>query len=318
MRRLVSRALLVFVDGIGMGTPGAHNPFDGAPVRVLAPLGNGRLDVHEDLRGLELGTLDATLGYKGLPQSATGQATLFSGKDAIGLVGGHAPAFPSPALAAFLVDDNIFARARARGLTSGFLNGFDDARADRAGRIVRGEEPRSRAFPLSASTLCGVGSGGVLRRSADVRRGAAATFDMTGEIVRGFGFDAPLRSPRQAAHAVLSGARELDLSYFELFLTDKAGHSQDMTFARHEIARTEAFLEAIFAGASTDELVVVTSDHGNLEDLGTGGHTLARVPLFAKGPTAEALVARATDLRHVGPHLLDVLGASEDMHSAHM
>ena len=111
---------------------------------------------------------------------------------------------------------------------------------------------------------------------------------------------------------MLRGARELDLSYFEIFLTDKAGHSQDMAFARHEIARVEAFLDALFAEAASDELVVVTSDHGNLEDLSTGGHTYAKVPLVAKGPTSEELVAHARDLRDVAPGLLAALGSSWD------
>lgn len=304
MRR-VRHALLIFVDGIGLGTRGAHNPFDGAPVQVLAPLAEG-----SPAPGIAFGALDATLGYPGLPQSATGQATLFSGHDAMARANGHYPAFPSADLAAFLAEVNVFARARDLGLRSGFLNAFDDARAERAGRIVRGEEPRTRSFPLSASTISGVARGGVLRRMADVTRGAAATFDLTGEVVRGFGYPAPLRSPESAARAVLAGARELDLSYFELFLTDKAGHSQDMAFARHEIQRTERFLTELFARISDDELVVVTSDHGNLEDLSTGGHTLAKVPLFAKGPTSSELVQDARDLRDVAPHLLRALGVS--------
>lgn len=308
MPRAVAHALLVFVDGIGMGSPGAHNPFDGAPGRTLAPLDG----VREPRADLALGAIDATLGYPGLPQSATGQATLFSGEDAIGREGGHYPAFPTAALAAFLAENNVFARARAKGLAAGFLNGFDEARAARATRIVRGEEPRTRAFPVSASTICGAASGGTLRTGSDVARGAAATFDLTGDIVRGFGYPAPLRTPAEAAHAVLRGARELDLSYFEIFLTDKAGHSQDMAFARHEIARVEAFLDALFAEAASDELVVVTSDHGNLEDLSTGGHTYAKVPLVAKGPTSDELVAHARDLRDVAPGLLAALGSSWD------
>ena len=59
-------------------------------------------------------------------------------------------------------------------------------------------------------------------------------------------------------------------------------------------------------------LVVVTSDHGNLEDLSTGGHTYAKVPLVAKGPTSEELVAHARDLRDVAPGLLAALGSSWD------
>lgn len=304
MARSIARALLVFVDGIGMGAPGAQNPFHGAPTRVLGPLGGDA----QAPRGLGFGAIDATLGYSGLPQSATGQAMLFSGSDTIGMEGGHAPAFPSPRLMAYLAENNMFATARANGLEAEFLNGFDTARAERATRIVRGEEPRTRAFPLSASTICGAAAGGRLRTAADVERGVAATFDLTGEIVRGFGYPAPLRSPESAARAVLAGARELDLSYFELFLTDKAGHSQDMAFARSEIAKVDQFLEALFALAHDDELVVMTSDHGNLEDLGTGGHTLARVPLVAKGHTSDALITNAKDLRDVAPHLLAALG----------
>ncbi len=50
--------LFVFVDGLGIGPPGPHNPFsaleEGPPFRFLAA--------------------DASLGVPGLPQSATGGA----------------------------------------------------------------------------------------------------------------------------------------------------------------------------------------------------------------------------------------------------
>ena len=87
----MARALLVFVDGIGLGRPGAHNPFDGAPVSLLAPLAGGAADAR-----VAVGALDATLGHPGLPQSATGQATLFTGDDAVAVAGGHREGLPDP------------------------------------------------------------------------------------------------------------------------------------------------------------------------------------------------------------------------------
>ena len=43
-------------------------------------------------------------------------------------------------------------------------------------------------------------------------------------------------------------------------------------------------------------LFILTSDHGNIEDLGTRGHTRAPVPLLAWGPGAAALVDRIAAL----------------------
>jgi len=105
------RALLVFVDGIGIGRPGAHNPFDGAPVSVLAGLSGWTGGGERGDARIAHGALDATLGYPGLPQSATGQAVLFTGDDAIGATGGHRSGYPSRAVAALVTERSILRRA---------------------------------------------------------------------------------------------------------------------------------------------------------------------------------------------------------------
>src|ERR1700722_13033753 len=105
----MARVLFVFVDGIGVGRPGAQNPFDAAPVAVLGSCAGGgrRGDAH-----VVTATLDATLGYDGLPQSATGQAVLFTGDDAIGVAGGHRSGYPSRAVADLITRRSILFRAR--------------------------------------------------------------------------------------------------------------------------------------------------------------------------------------------------------------
>jgi hypothetical protein len=142
----------------------------------------------------------------------------------------------------------------------------------------------------------------------DAFAGRAATYDITGELAHAHGVVAPRRTAAAAARAVMAGAREHDLALFELFLTDKAGHAQDTTWARHEIGRTEAFLAALLAECDVErDLVVVTSDHGNLEDLSTRSHTRADVPVLAWGRGAGALVASLgprPDLAVVGAAVL--------------
>jgi hypothetical protein len=314
------RVLLVFVDGIGVGRPGAPNPFDGAPVRVLAPLVQGQPG---DPR-VAFGVIDASLGYPGLPQSATGQATIFTGEDAVAVAGGHREGYPTRAVGEVILRASVLAKARAAGKTAAFLNAFDRERASHIARIARGEERPVRGGPKpSASSLAGLAGGGELRTLEDARAGRAITFDLTGEVLRSFGIDAPARSIDEAARTLARAASELDLAFFETFLTDKAGHAQDMAWARHEIARLERFLRVLLDTVDpAEQLVVLTSDHGNLEDLSTRSHTLAGVPLMAfggglatpggaVGAGAEAFVRGARSLLDVAPRLLAFAGGNK-------
>lgn len=297
--------LFVFVDGLGVGPLGAPNPFTDAPVELLAPLA-GRAPP----KGVFYTPLDATLGYPGLPQSATGQAVLFTGEDAMAVAGGHWAGGPTPRIARFIAERSVFARARAEGLRTAMLNAYDERRRRHVTRVVRGEERASRRYPPSAvawGALASTSDDPVdVRTLDDVRAGRAATFDLTGEILRGFGVDAPRVTIDEAAAALIAGAREVDLAVFETFLTDKAGHAQDMTWARHEIARTEALLAALFTQIDPmRDLIVVASDHGNLEDLSTRGHTRAPVPLLAFGQDAAAFGSGTSSLADIPKRLLD-------------
>jgi hypothetical protein len=275
-------------------------------VRILAPLA-GRPDERGDER-IVLGGLDATLGHPGLPQSATGQAVIFTGEDAIAVAGGHREGYPRGAVCDLILRRSVLARLRAQGKRAALLNAFDGARAARLTRIARGEEPRSREAHLSSTALAALAGGGELRTFEDALEGHAVTFDFTGEVCRAFGLDAPRRSIDAAARTLAAASAEVDFALFETFLTDKAGHAQDVAWARHEIARLERFLAVLLDAVDpAEQLVVVTSDHGNLEDLSTRSHTRAQVPLMAFGPGAAAVVRGATTLLDVAPRTMEVV-----------
>src|SRR5215210_7495311 len=83
------RAILVFLDGVGIGAGDPFNPFAAAHLpRIQALLGGRRL-VADDLDSegrivsdrAVLAAADATLGVQGLPQSGTGQTTLLTGRN---------------------------------------------------------------------------------------------------------------------------------------------------------------------------------------------------------------------------------------------
>jgi 2,3-bisphosphoglycerate-independent phosphoglycerate mutase len=299
---LKRRALLVFVDGIGFGRRGPQNPFDETPLEVLAPLGGSS---HDTFPGAELRAIDATLGHPGLPQSATGQAAIFTGHDAVAVAGAHTSGYPTRALRALVEREGFLGRARERGLRAAFLNAYDARRAEHVAGVLAGREKASRRHPPSSSSVCALARGGSLRTFDDVRRGRAATFDLTGELVRAVGIDAPAVSIEQAARNVAAGAADNDVALFEMFLTDSAGHAQDTEWARDEAVRTDHFLRELFGAIDPrEQLVVVTSDHGNLEDLSVRTHTRAPVPLLAFGAGAAEFTAGATSLLDVAPRLL--------------
>jgi hypothetical protein len=284
--------LFVFVDGIGLGTPGAHNPFDGAARTILRPLGGRDATL---ARGWSMQRVDATLGIEGLPQSATGTATLLTGINIAEKIGEHLWAFPDRRVKPWIEEHSILRQVRDAGKRSVYLNAFPDDRA----------RPDA-AVPRGACTLAALAGGGSLLTLDAVREGRAATFDLTHDMARQFGFDLPLRTIDEAARAVARGAQASDLALFELFLTDKAGHRQDVVWARHEVARTEAFLEALTRHLDPRvDTLVVASDHGNLEDLSTRGHTLAQIAALAWGRDAASLIAPWRDLTDVGRGVLE-------------
>ena len=75
--------------------------------------------------------LDACLGVPGTPQSATGQATLLTGRNVPGEIGYHYGPKPNPAVAAYLrsqtdASDNLFQSLQNAGKRSALLNAYPE------------------------------------------------------------------------------------------------------------------------------------------------------------------------------------------------
>jgi hypothetical protein len=216
--------------------------------------------------------------------------------NAAALLGTHLWAFPNPRLRELLADKSLLKTAKERGRRVAFLNPFPP-------RFVE-DRPPGR---IGCCTWAAVASGEPLRTGADLVAGRAVSFDATGEFLRARGWPAPHVTAREAGRIAVRASREVDLALWETFLTDKAGHSQDVVWGRQEVRRLRDVLEGMLEELRSDEHLCLTSDHGNLEDLSTRGHTANPVPTLWAGPDAASLAAQCRSLTDVAPVILNLL-----------
>ncbi|GAB4532739.1 MAG: metalloenzyme [Anaerolineales bacterium] len=297
------RILFLFLDGVGLGSDDpAINPLAGADMPFWRGLLNGRAltasaaPFASDMAALY--ALDAGLGVDGLPQSATGQAVLLSGENVPAALGYHYGPKPNPAVAAFLQNGRtLFSRLGAAGKSTALLNAYPPGYFH---NIQRGRRLHS-AIPLAVTE-----AGLPLFTQHDLQAGRALSADFTGAGWREMLPlpDTPLLSPRQAGERLAHLAQGYDFSFFEYWLSDYAGHRQDMDWA----LRQWGTLDEVLAGLVEhwdlrDDLILITSDHGNMEDLSTRRHTAAEVPALFIGQS-HPLVSPMRRLTDVAPVIL--------------
>lgn len=300
------KILFLFLDGIGLGADDVNlNPLSRAHMPFLQKLLGGRrlllTDAPYEGEQASLFALDARLGVPGLPQSATGQATLLTGLNIPQIIGYHYGPKPNPEIAAYLTNGNLFGHLHSKGQRAALLNAYPP-------RYFQGIQSGRRLY--SAIPLAVTAAGLPLFGMEELFSARALSADFTAEAWRSMlGFpQAPVRSPRQAGHLMAELALEYDFSFFEYWASDYAGHKQDMEWAVRQMETFDGLLKGLYENQPDDLLILITSDHGNMEDLSTRRHTLAPVPLLLIGPSAARAAFRsATDLTHLAPTIHSLL-----------
>lgn len=286
--------LLVFVDGLGLG----EDEPDKNPV-ACARLSRLRL-----LRGRPapdpaaiLVPADACLGVPGLPQSATGQTSILAGVNAPATVGRHINGFCTKSLAALLDGRSLFSRVKTGGGGATFANAYTPAFLENLPRF------------LSVSTVATMRAGLTFRTLDDLARGEALFHDFTNRLLPERGYSLPPITPREAGARLARLAHRHAFTMYEHFLTDRAGHAQDMARGVEILEDLEEFLDAVLSGMDlSTHLVVLASDHGNLEDLSTKRHTRNPVPVLFWGASASQASAGVGTIADIAPAILRHLG----------
>jgi 2,3-bisphosphoglycerate-independent phosphoglycerate mutase len=274
------RVLFIFMDGIGLGE---NNPETNPLARAKMPNLNRLLDGRSLLKDAapfhgEYATLvavDPAVGVSGLPQSATGQAILLTGINIPAELGYHYGPKPNPEVAAYLKEVTLFSRFVKEGRKTTLLNAYPP-------RYFDGIDSGKRLYSSIPQAV--VNAGLPLFKHDDLFSGHALSADFTGEGWRNMlGFsEAPMMDPPRAGRKLGTLAKEYDFSLFEYWASDYAGHKQQMDNAIHLMETFDEVVDGLVEDWK-DGLILVTSDHGNMEDLSTRRHTDANVPALVIG-----------------------------------
>ena len=289
------RVLFLFLDGVGLGRGDANvNPLVAAHLPVLTDLSGGQWTT--ELTASRSGDalfrpLDATLGIDGLPQSATGQTTLLTGLNGAQVMQRHYGPWPGPTLQKLLQQDTLFHEGQ-------LLDGAVLANAYPEGYFASID---TRAFKPNAPVVASRSASVELRGMDRYRAGQAVAADLSGERFADHSTGTKAQAPKEVAQVLAEMAREASLTFFDLWLTDAIGHEQDAARSVELLERVDELVGALlYEGAGEAFTLVITSDHGNIEDLTTKGHTMSTVPLLVVGAGASEF-AEAASLVHVAP-----------------
>ncbi|MGA7192360.1 MAG: hypothetical protein WBW94_01935 [Anaerolineales bacterium] len=302
------RVLFIFLDGVGLGVDDPNiNPFARLEMPFLQSLLGGKKLLAKSApyvgERATLLALDAALGVNGLPQSATGQAVLLTGINIPQEIGEHYGPKPNPAVAKYLLNGNLFSQVIKSGKTAALLNAYPP-------RYFDGVDSGKRLY--SAIPLAVTSAGLSLFDKDDYYTGHALSADFIGEGWRGMlGFpDAPVYKPHEAGNKLAKLANQYDFSFFEYWASDYAGHKQDMNWAIEQFKIFDEVLSALLENwDDKNGLILITSDHGNMEDLSTRRHTNAKVPglLIGSSEARAAFASGLTDLQGIYQRILNVL-----------
>ncbi len=297
---------LFFMDGVGMGgRDTAVNPFVSARLPNMTKL-LGREDwyVYED-NGAEKGRIsssratliptDANLDMPGRPQSATGQAAILTGRNAPKLVGEHYGPKPNQAVAREIEAGNLFQEVVTAGKKAALITPYPQGYFD----AVNSGKRLYSAVPLAATT-----AGLNLMTADDLRAGRAVSPGFTGQgwhEMLGY-TDIPIMTLPQAGRQIAQIAGQFDFSFFEHWPSDRSGHRGSLETAVSHLEMIDAVMGGLLETWDDERgLLIITSDHGNIEEKNHRQHTRNPVPTILVGRGHRQLAQSIDNLTDIAP-----------------
>lgn len=294
---------MIFLDGVGIGKPDPEsNPFFKRKFSFLSDifgsvphLGNMYLKTDN----IYLFPADACMGVDGLPQSGTGQTSIFCGVNASQLLGFHFGPFPHSQLVPVIKQQNIFADFLRLEKKPTFVNAYPEIFFD----YIRSGKKR-----LSVTSLSCRLSGIKLNTPEDLKKGKALSAEITNSRwVKRLNYDLPVIRPETAAKRLLQICDGHDFTLFEYFLTDHYGHGRIVDQDEDILTMLDRFLFFILSNFDDEKgTLVICSDHGNMEDISIKMHTRNPALTITKGRHAAELSEKIKSLPDIKPAIMNL------------
>ena len=279
------KIIYLFIDGVGLKAPAVDNPLN----KEVCPARWRLIERHAK-------PIDACLGVDGFPQSATGQATMFTGVNCAAALGKHCEGFPGAELRKIIEDGNLFIELRKRNKRVRFADAY---------LVDSVEEVRARRFK-SVTTVMALTVPESVSVVEDLMEDRALMQDLTRETIQDRYPDIPVIAPQRAAEHLFRLALRNDFTLYEFFQTDVSGHSMDYARACAVLRVYDRFLSALVRLTEAAGItLVMTADHGNIEAMNERGHTRNPVPFIAFGPGEGWIRDRVNSLTDVTPALIE-------------
>jgi hypothetical protein len=292
--------LLIFIDGLGIGERAATNPFYDLP--EAAPLGVFQeVEPNLPFDGILIRT-DPRMGIEGRPQSASGQTTILTGVNIPQTLGYHKQGFPNAAMREILEEHSIFLQLEEQGIGPNvFANAYTPQFFE---QIPRWKSATTVA--VEASTLR-------FRTFDDLKNGGALFHDFTNQLLQTSDYKVEEFSSEKAGKILADIAAEHYFTLYEHFITDKIGHAQNMELAKMHLPRLAKFVLSVLENIDlTKTTVLLTSDHGNIEDLSIRNHTLNDVPTLVWGKDKELFASTVHSLADLTPTIIKLLNSQSN------
>lgn len=293
--------LMIFIDGVGIGEKDFEfNPFFKYGFKIFTEIFKEtphKQNAFLEKDGMFVFPTDAKLGVEGLPQSGTGQVSIFCGMNAPKFVGKHFGPFPYSTTIPIIAEQNIFKTFKELGKSAHFANAYPKVFFD----YIRSGKTR-----LSVTTLSCHLTGIKLNTIKEIRRSKALTAEITNERWnRKLKYQLNVITPETAAKRLLKIAEKHDFTLYEFFHTDHLGHGRIADEFEAIYNNLDRFLFTILSELNKDEMtLVICSDHGNFEDLSVKTHTFNSALTITAGKNAIQLAESIKDLTEIKPSII--------------
>jgi len=299
--------LFLFVDGIGLGEDNPDiNPFSVAHMPTLQQFTGGlrwlkTTPKQSTPQGAFVPT-DPRLGVAGRPQSGSSQAAILTGVNVPQHIGEHYGPKPNAATRQLINQDNFFMRVKRAGKAAALIDAYPKSLLH---NIARG-----KTLPSSIQQAA-IASGQALFDDQALREGRAITAEWTGEEWRTHlkFADTPVYTPQEAGRLMVEISRGYAFTFHSHWMTDYVGHRGTVPEGVTFLERLDGVIEGILSVWQPDEgLVLLTSDHGNMEHIGDRHHTENDVPTLIIGADSEAFADGFSQLIDFVPRMGAYLG----------